>query len=146
MRSIHAIRLGQAKAGGWDPTMKTRKREKSVQTSISQMQEEYKESETYTYLQEVDQDLLKSEKSAFLRYMRTEVVQNQEFLDRINELETQLEYSERETLHQRGQLQNLTQVVDQLQSELDNAHKRKKSESDSEEQSLQADDESEQQQ
>jgi hypothetical protein len=74
MRSIHSIRLGQAKAGGWDPTLKTRKRDKGIQTTLSSLNEEYKQSETYTYLHGVDQDLVNSEKSAFLRYLRTEVV------------------------------------------------------------------------
>jgi hypothetical protein len=46
---------------------------------------------TKGYLNDIDQDLLKSEKTALLHYMRKEVVQNQEFLNRISELEGLLE-------------------------------------------------------
>lgn len=52
------------------------------------MHEELRERDTLGFVYEIDQDLIKYEKDAFLRYMRHEVVQNQEFLDRINELET----------------------------------------------------------
>jgi fatty acid-binding protein DegV len=76
MRSIHAIRLGQAKAGGWDPTQKVRKREKSVQTVIGSVADQNQERETYGFVQDIDMDMLRSEKQAFLRYMRHEVVQN----------------------------------------------------------------------
>jgi hypothetical protein len=62
MRSIHSIRLGQAKAGGWDPTQKVRKREKSVQTVIGSVGEQYQEAETYGFVQDIDMDMLRSEK------------------------------------------------------------------------------------
>ena len=42
-------------------------------------------------MNEIDQDLLRSEKAALLQYMRKEVVQNQEFLQRIAELESIVE-------------------------------------------------------
>ncbi len=62
MRSIHAIRLGQAQAGGWDPRQKVRRREKSTQTVGVGRGEERKDEETYGFVYEMDQDLLRSEK------------------------------------------------------------------------------------
>ncbi len=53
MRSIHSIRLGQAKAGGWDPTQKTKKRDKSVQTVVK-MEGEEREMETQGFVYEID--------------------------------------------------------------------------------------------
>ena len=62
------------------------------------MMENQKEYETYSYLYDKDQDLLKSEKTSLLKYMRKEVVQNEEFLDRINELEYEKDCLESENI------------------------------------------------
>jgi hypothetical protein len=53
--------------------MKSRKKEKSCQTVINMM-ENQREYETFSYLYDKDQDLLKSEKAGLLKYLRKEVV------------------------------------------------------------------------
>ncbi|TNV85933.1 hypothetical protein FGO68_gene1439 [Halteria grandinella] len=89
MKQIHQIRLQTTPTKTWDSQhqiMKARKKEKACQTVVN-MAENNKEYETYSYLYDKDQDLLKSEKHGLMKYLRKEVVQNQEFLDRISELE-----------------------------------------------------------
>ena len=58
--------------------------------------ESWKESDTFTYLYDKDTELMRAEKGALLKYMQKEVVQNQEFLDRISELEGQMDFLSRE--------------------------------------------------
>jgi hypothetical protein len=62
---------------------------------------------TQGYLNDIDQDLLKSEKTALLHYMRKEVVQNQEFLNRISELEGLLEQSNEDQYRLREHIEGL---------------------------------------
>ena len=63
--------------------------------------DERKEYEAFSYVYDKDQELLKSEKGSLLRFMRQEVVQNQEFLDRIAQLEAEnLQLQEELHLHQ----------------------------------------------
>lgn len=75
MRTIHQIRLNQSPQQ-WDARAavrsKTRK-DKSAQTVIN-LVDNHREYETYSYLYDKDQDLLKGEKTALLKYMRKEVV------------------------------------------------------------------------
>ena len=54
MRSIHSIRLGQAKAGGWDTSAaRSKKKDRSVQTALNMM-DNHKEYETFSYLYDKD--------------------------------------------------------------------------------------------
>lgn len=47
-----------------------KKKDKGMQTVLSNMMGDQKEYETFSYLYEKDQELLKSEKTSLLKYMR----------------------------------------------------------------------------
>lgn len=76
--------------------------------------ENLREYETYSYLYDKDQDLLKGEKEALLKYMRKEVVQNEEFLQRIGELEYEKELLEDENRGARQRVQELTMALQRM--------------------------------
>lgn len=97
--------------------MKSRKKEKSCQTVINMM-ENQREYETFSYLYDKDQDLLKSEKAGLLKYLRKEVVQNQEFLDRIAELEQINQFLLTENERHRNQLGEAQLYIEQIEEQL----------------------------
>ncbi|CDW75895.1 UNKNOWN [Stylonychia lemnae] len=91
------------------------KRDKAVQTAVN-LVDNRTEYETFSYLYDKDQDLIRSEKGSLLKYLRKEVVQNQEFLDRINELEQINQQLQDEILMYKDQLQDSQQSLsDQLE-------------------------------
>ena len=119
MRSIHQIRLGQAKAGGWDPVSKVKTKERGVQTVVSNRVDNQREYETYSYLYDKDTEMMRGEKEAMLKYMRREVVQNQEFLDRIRELEAENEYVVSENIGFRREIEKARGVIEQMKAEME---------------------------
>eukprot|EP00347_Sterkiella_histriomuscorum_P007863 403347270 len=84
IRSIYSMRGKKSEIV--EAKNKKIKRDMGIQTVIN-LQDNKAEYETFSYLYDKDQDLIRSEKGSLLKYLRKEVVQNQDFLDRINELE-----------------------------------------------------------
>ena len=122
MKSIHQIRLGQSKPGQWDAlgTLRSKKKvDKAVQTPQTHLFPQKQEMITQGYLNDIDQDLLKSEKTALLHYMRKEVVQNQEFLNRISELEGLLEQSNEDQYRLREHIEGLQNHIENMGSEIE---------------------------
>ena len=115
LRNIHQIRLNQTKgttstSANWVPNKTKKKSDKGVQTVIngSNNQVEY---ETFSYLYDKDQNLISTEKSALLKYMRKEVVQNEEFLQRIRELEWELNDRDNERDRYRLDIARAQQII-----------------------------------
>ena len=73
IRSIYSMRGYREQANPVTVAGKKSKKDRSVQTVIN-LVDNASEYETFSYLYDKDQDLLRSEKDSLLKYMRREVV------------------------------------------------------------------------